>query len=196
VLAASTCCECPTFALPASANQAACGQVNCPPAACSDNVAAVCTNNMCGLTCKPLECDLTCANGFVIDATGCLTCECAAADPMGCTTDTDCQEVPADCCGCADGGEDTAILATAANDYPASLNCPAMPICPGGNTCRPGAAPACVQSRCELLTPVDRTPPANECGLPTDPPCPGTEVCTINAVGPADARGVGVCLGH
>ena len=114
---------------------------------------------------------------------------------MGCTTDTDCEEVEADCCGCALGGEDTAVLASDAASAKSGLNCPATPVCPGNDTCQPGAAPACVQSRCELLTPADRTPPANECGLPSDKPCQGTEVCTINAIGPANARGVGVCLG-
>jgi len=196
VLASSTCCECPTFALPATANQGACGQVTCPPSSCNDNVVARCdqNSNSCTLACKPLQCDVTCDNGFVIDTTGCLTCECAPVDPMGCTSDDDCAEVPADCCGCALGGEDTSVLKADAASAIDNLQCPATPLCPGSYTCKPGAEPACVQSRCELLTPDDRTPPANECGLTKDPACPMGEVCTINAIGPATARGVGVCL--
>jgi hypothetical protein len=191
VLAASTCCECPTFALPAFANQAACGDVGCPPSTCADNVIATCQNQTCTLACKPLECDLSCPIGFVTDATGCLECACAQPQPNGCTHDTDCADIPADCCGCANGGEDIAILATDAATYTSGLSCPASPVCPGTDTCPAGVMPSCVQGRCELLTPADLTP---QCGLPTDQPCPTGTVCMINAVDTATARAVGACL--
>lgn len=195
VLGAATCCECPTFALPASQNQAACGDVECPPMSCPNNVEAVCgAQGTCGLRCLPMQCDLSCDHGFVIDATGCLTCECAAAPANACDDSSNpCVEVPADCCGCARGGEDTAVPASDVGSFEDGLGCPKDPLCPENGTCT-NVEPACVQGRCELLGPFDQDPPANACGLAADPACPPDEVCTINAVSAANVRGVGVCL--
>src|SRR6185503_5583271 len=79
VLAAATCCACPTFATsvydPAGD---ACSGVTCPsPPSCADNVLAVCRDGGCEVACKPIECALSCADGFAIDATGCVACACA-----------------------------------------------------------------------------------------------------------------------
>ena len=207
VLAGSTCCACPTFAIPATDPGAeACGGVSCPPASCTNNVQPSCVSGRCQLTCRPLECDATCENGFAADATGCLTCACAPAD--GCAADADCHDVGADCCGCALGGSDTAVVDVAAHD--AALGCPAAPQCPGTDTCDASAAVRCIASRCFLLSAADQAMPASPCGRPdlhpdpanpTATACPGgsagggppAEVCVVNALAAASAQGTGIC---
>jgi hypothetical protein len=218
-LAASTCCECPTFALPTYAEPTdGCSDVMCPPLSCGSNVKAACVAGTCEIACTPLACNLACANGFVVDASGCLTCACAQPPPDACvpgpagTDDNDaCVEVPADCCGCARGGKDTAVLASQAAAFAAALSCPADPQCPEINTCDPAAQATCSDGQCELLDISSQ--PSNECGLVTAaceaeaidnslqtgtglacPTCPSGEVCVINAIDAANARHVGVCL--
>jgi hypothetical protein len=195
-LASSACCECPTFALNVADANSGCSEVTCGAMTCSQNVRAACLQDECQLQCVPLECDLSCADGFVVDTSGCLTCACAEPSQDACTPDANqaesCVEVPADCCGCARGGKDVAILQSQVAQFQASLNCPADPQCPETDTCDAGAHATCSQSRCELLDNADQ--PANECGLPTDAGC-GSNVCVINAIDAANARHVGVCLG-
>ncbi len=208
ILVGPTCCACPTFALPATDPVAAgCDGVSCPPATCTNNVEASCVSGTCELTCRPLACDATCENGFAVDATGCLTCTCAPAD--GCAVDTDCHDVGADCCGCALGGSDTAVVDVAA--HAAELACPANPQCPGTDTCDASAAVRCIAARCFLLPAADQTVAMTQCGRPdlhpdpanpTSTACPGAgsdggvgpvEVCVVNANAAASARGTGIC---
>ena len=69
---------------------------------------------------------------------------------------------------------------------------PASPQCPAIDACEPGAAPACVQGRCELVTAAGLPPDA--CGRPDLPACPAGTVCTVNASDPGNVQGVGVCV--
>jgi len=190
--AAATCCECPAFAV--SVNdpaQRACDGVSCPgQGACPDNVRAACDLGECVLACVELECTETCAAGYTIDPTGCLSCACAAPEPGGCMRDSDCVQTRADCCGCDQGGADTAVLAASLGGFEADLGCPASPACPSVNVCEPGATPQCVQGACELAV---GGLPIGACGRPDLPACPGGGRCLLNTTDQANQHGVGVC---
>ncbi|CAN5800289.1 hypothetical protein BH11MYX3_BH11MYX3_47520 [soil metagenome] len=194
-LAAATCCDCPSFAV----NQKdpavrACTGVTCPGKdSCADNVHAACEDGMCVLACSPLACSASCAAGLAIDeATGCLSCACAVPEPNGCMADTDCVETRADCCGCHFGGNDTAVPASQRGAYDAQLGCPSSPACPVVNVCQPGAAPRCIQGRCELV--VTSGLQATACGRDDLPACPSGQICTVNIDPQASLLGVGVCV--
>lgn len=187
-----SCCDCPTHAVPISDPTArACGEVQCPPNnTCGSPMIAACNVGRCELVCKPVVCDMTCANGFATDGNGCLTCACAPATAGECGVDTDCARVKADCCGCAMGGKDTAIPAGQVAQHNESLNCSANPTCPGGDVCPMDLAARCVQGECAL---VSGAMPANACGRPDLAACPMGEQCTVNANDQATMYGVGVC---
>jgi antistasin family protein len=194
VLAGPTCCGCPTFAVTKSDPVArACSNVECPLSECAESVIARCNEDQrCELACAPRACDpagAPCAYGFAADTNGCLTCECAVPAAGGCSTSTDCTRTRADCCGCLQGGRDTAVLAAARAGYDAALACPSMPLCPGINTCTTDE-PTCVQGRCELLSP---TLPVGACGRSDLPPCPAGTQCIVNVSDQANMHGVGVC---
>ncbi len=191
ILAGASCCECPSFALPGSSGWAdACEQVDCPapPAACSPLVAR-CDDGACVATCAPISCDMTCENGFAVDAAGCTVCMCGAG-PMApaCGADTDCVQVPADCCGCERGGTSTAVPATIAADHVDLLGCTGDEACPGVSTCDPSEVPVCSGGRC-MLGASGAVPPVDECGRPDLPPCPEGQVCVINADGAEMGQG-------
>ncbi|MGE0548028.1 MAG: hypothetical protein AB7O24_22060 [Kofleriaceae bacterium] len=189
--ASTTCCDCPTFAMP-TADGDACSGVVCPvPMDCPSNLEPVCINRHCELACAPIACELSCAYGFATSSTGCLSCECATPPPGGCTQDADCARTRADCCGCEQGGTDTAVLADAVASYDNELNCPPEPQCPTQtNTCDPNLTAQCVQGACELAA----VPPPSACGRSDLPVCPDGTVCTVNANDQANHHGVGVCL--
>ncbi len=187
-LAATTCCACPTFAVPITdPAHTACETISCPASTCPANTKAVCNGGSCMLECSPLACTESCANGYAIDPTGCLECACATppATPA-CTVDTDCVRTRADCCGCTRGGEDTAVPAADQAAFDASLGCPADPACPGGDSCAVGTEPRCIEGACELAMPT----PANAC----TGTCPQGQQCVINADASATMQGVGVCM--
>ena len=193
-LSAATCCDCPSFAVnKTDPAYRACTGVKCPgQASCPANTHAACEDGMCTLACSPLECSASCAAGFPIDAvTGCLSCDCAIPELNGCAVDTDCVESRADCCGCHFGGNDTAVLASQRAVYDTGLSCPPSPACPLVNVCQPGAAPRCIQGRCELV--VTSGLQTNACGRADLPNCPSGQVCTINVDPQASVLGVGVC---
>lgn len=196
----ANCCDCPTFAVLATdPGLAACGDVSCPMMDCPNDVAAACQAGQCVLACKPVTCTTSCASGFVADSNGCLTCACATAPGGGsgngsgsgstCTADTDCVRTRADCCGCAHGGSDTAVLASDQASFDASLMCSANPQCPSTDTCSPDLQPRCVAGTCQLAAAL----PPNACGRPDLPACPMGQTCTLNASDAATAQGVGVC---
>ncbi|HVV84046.1 MAG TPA: hypothetical protein VHE35_13315 [Kofleriaceae bacterium] len=198
VLAGPSCCACPTFALPGDSGFAgACDGVTCPmtpPSACAPLVAR-CDHGACMAECAPRSCDLTCAGGFVVDATGCLACACASGDAPECTADTDCVRVPADCCGCDRGGSDTAIPVNRADQHAMDLMCSGDEACPGVSTCDSATEARCQLGRCVLssATTEPEVPPPGACGRPELPPCPPDEVCIINDDDQAGPLGIGVC---
>jgi hypothetical protein len=197
VPAGLTCCGCPTFAVMTSDPVArACSNVSgpgCPPPECSENVIARCSEERrCELACKPAACEAaaqSCAYGFAADMNGCLTCACAAPEPGGCMADTDCVRTRADCCGCKQGGFDTAVLTADQKTYDATLMCPPSPACPGIETCT-ADEPTCVQGRCELVSP---DLPAGACGRSDLPLCPEGSQCLVNVSDQANMHGVGLC---
>jgi hypothetical protein len=191
VLAATSCCECPTFAVAISdPAHRGCAGIACPPLSCPNSVHAVCDTGTCALACAPLACALTCADGFAIGATGCLTCACASVTDPACASDADCVRTRADCCGCARGGADTAVAAGDVAAFDASLGCPASPSCPATGTCAADLAPRCLEGACQLLPPV----PAGACGRTGLAMCSDGTGCTINVDADATAYGVGVCM--
>ncbi|HEY5952674.1 MAG TPA: hypothetical protein VIV40_44550, partial [Kofleriaceae bacterium] len=147
VAAGPKCCDCPTHAVPVNdPAQQACANVDCPTPSCGSPMQASCDAGKCTLVCSPVQCDasVSCADGFATDANGCLTCACAVPTATECGVDGDCAEVRADCCGCALGGNDTAVPASQVTAWEAQLMCPANPSCPGINTCAPDLAAHCI----------------------------------------------------
>jgi hypothetical protein len=196
MLVGATCCECPTFATSLDdPKYATCGSVDCDMSVCPTNVEARCQDNFCQLACAPLEC-LDCPVGYFTEANGCLSCTCSEPPPQSqvnaCTFDSDCVRVRKDCCGCENGGEDTAVATDDAAGFDQSLNCSTSPSCPGemNQGCDPGAQPRCVQGQCEL---VSEPFPTDACGRPDLPDCPAGTVCRINVNDSASLYGVGVC---
>jgi hypothetical protein len=190
-LAGAKCCDCPTYAAPLDdPTVRACADVNCPLSSCPANVRAACHGGACVLACLATTCDQSCAFGFQLDATGCLDCACAAAPTSGCNIDSDCVRVAADCCGCAHGGNDTAVLASDAASYEQALMCPAAPTCPDPASCAPDLMARCIAGACQLAPPT----PAGACGRPDLPACPPGTMCTINGSDASTQQGVGVCM--
>lgn len=206
VLTAPTCCECPTMATSLSDPKLeACASVDCDTdlSVCATNVEAACDlaqGGQCILACAPLGC-LACPDGspgYFEEANGCLSCTCAtppAAAPA-CVSDGDCSRVRADCCGCAQGGEDTAVATADAASFDSALGCTSNSQCPGQAnateaTCEPDFLPRCVAGSCELL---DAAMPVDACGRSDLPACTGGKVCTINVDPAASSYGLGICL--
>lgn len=194
--AAATCCECPTFAVATDDPvYQACQGIECPMRECPANVGARCSvDYQCELACEVTECPATdCADGYAIDAaTGCVSCACAAPAGPGasCRSNTECVATRADCCGCENGGAETAVPASEQAAYDQMLGCDAYPQCPGVNTCAMDAEPSCVQGSCKL---VDGGLPDKACGRADLPACPTGEVCVVNANDQANMYGVGIC---
>jgi hypothetical protein len=193
VLAGASCCECPSFALPASSGWGdACEQVDCPAPGACPALLARCEQGTCVAACAQVECDLSCRQGFAVDAAGCTVCVCgnAPAEPE-CEVATDCVRVPGDCCGCDRGGSDVAVPAGIANSFVEDLMCTGNEACPGVSTCEAGAQAYCDAGRCALGNSGATPPDDGECGRPDQPPCPAGSVCVINS---ADAEaGTGHC---
>jgi hypothetical protein len=195
-LAATTCCECPSFAVNVDdPSYAGCKDVTCSPApSCpfSANAEAQCKGNFCVLVCLPMGCPTSCPAGFAIDpATGCLSCMCTdSISPANCNVDSDCVRTRADCCGCVHGGSDTAVRASQQAAFDASLDCPPDPTCPSVNSCNSDLLARCIDGACELAPAA----PAGACGSAGLPACSGSASCTINVDPDASAQGLGVCM--
>jgi hypothetical protein len=200
-LVGASCCECPSFATSIDDPRlAACDAVECETDAlvCPTNVTAACNaQNQCELACAPLEC-IACEDGYVLEANGCLSCTCAIVPTQApaCSDDADCTRTRADCCGCDQGGDDTAVATADAASFDGALACPPAPQCPGqANGSEPTCnetefTPRCARGECALL----REPmPANACGRPDLPSCPTGTTCKINVNDSANLYGVGVC---
>ncbi len=205
VLAASTCCECPTFAVPAGQGyDAGCEEVNCEPSGLCPAVEPVCDSGQCLLVCSPLIADKICNFGFVIDEAGCLLNECAASpDSVAseCEIDADCVQVPADCCGCAFGGSDKAVPEALVDDSAEFLNCPVDPACPGIDVCKVDETAQCISGSCALVSTAGLDEPPGTvsttfCGTAALPACATGSVCVLNDISANDASamGVGSCV--
>lgn len=206
-LAAASCCECPSFALSQlgdDPDEDACLDVGCQPPSACPAIEAACEHDVCIVRCTPLPCDLSCAGGFAIDATGCLTCACAIdadTSETECSRDDECVQVTADCCGCSRGGSDTAVPAAQADAYTEALECSDTPACPELDTCDTDATPRCIAETCVLTGSPETVPPdSNEsilCGTPAFPVCETGMVCILNDPQANDATlvGVGICRG-
>jgi hypothetical protein len=197
VPAGATCCDCPGHAVSVASGWAgACEEVSCqPPDGCAA-VEAACEVGRCVLRCAPVACDLACEAGFAADELGCLVCACAPASAVECAVDTDCVQAPADCCGCARGGVDTAVPAATREDHVAGLGCDGAAACPEVDVCEPGATPRCAGGRCVLANEAfDADPAPWYCGTAEQPSCPTDWVCVLNdpESKEATAAGVGVC---
>ncbi|HEY4056615.1 MAG TPA: hypothetical protein VGM39_08395 [Kofleriaceae bacterium] len=194
VLAASSCCACPEYAARADDPAADCDGVSCPAGPqCANNVKAACDPvDGCVLRCIEMQCDQTYNSGFAMDpATGCLACAAPAViSTPECTGDSDCVETRQDCCGCANGGVDTAVATSDRASYDAALHCGASPSCPGVNACESGDAPRCVQGGCVLTSAYL---PPNACGRADLMDCPQGQTCILNRNPLATELGVGVC---
>ena len=161
-------------------------------------VEPTCNNGRCELVCAVIEATQSCDAGFATDSFGCLVDACAEMPDAaaGCSVDEECAQVPADCCGCARGGSDTAVLASEQEDFAASLDCQPDAECPEINVCDPSDEARCLGGRCQLVS--ASTDPDSEvvlCGFPDAPPCePGT-ACVLNHPDALHATeaGVGSC---
>jgi hypothetical protein len=192
-LASATCCGCKAFATSANDPKLdACDSVECPPpqSTCS-RVRAVCDQEQhrCAVACEPQVVTSSCASGFASDAVGCLVDACAQPENE-CALDTDCVQTRADCCGCARGGNDTAVSKATRASYEQELGCSGNESCPEVTTCDASETPQCAQGACKLIA---GGLPADACGRPDLPACPTGTVCTVNASDPANLHGVGVC---
>ncbi len=201
-LAASTCCECPSFAVPSGQGfDDGCQDVQCEPGGLCPAVQATCVSGQCVMVCAPVVTTQVCAFGFQADAAGCLLNECASPSgtaPGVCLLDEECVQIPADCCGCSRGGADRAVLASAQSDELDGLACPANPACPEIDVCNPEQVPRCIAGSCALVESQAETPPDDGpilCGRPELPVCAVGTICVLNALSANDATqlGVGIC---
>jgi len=197
---ASSCCDCPTFAIStAEGFSGACEDVMCDgePAECPAREAICSSSGECILACSPVVCELSCADGFVVDESGCSVCACAE-EPLGgeCVDEVDCIKTAADCCGCARGGTDTAVPAAELEGFQAALGCDGSESCPEVDSCDASEVAACVLGQCTLVAAAadpDLVPTL--CGTAENPTCPDESDCVLNSRELPDfaALGVGVC---
>jgi hypothetical protein len=221
VAVASTCCECPTFAVPVGSGfDEGCSRVECggdEPTGCAA-VEAACVDARCQLVCEPVDATRTCALGFARDGFGCLLDACREDAPdelLACAADGDCTQVQADCCGCERGGADTAVATAAVDDYIDSLACDPQPRCPEVPVCDASLVPRCIAQACTLAPGDDGgsddgdggdgdggdgESPGGEgdlCGVPGYTSCQAGLMCVLNHPDGGDATdiGVGTCRG-
>jgi hypothetical protein len=214
VAAPSTCCECPSFAVPGDSELAgACDEIECEPPLGCPSVEPACIDTQCELVCTSLAATQVCERGFARDGFGCLLDECRAEsidERFACDEDADCTQVQSDCCGCSRGGLETAVALVAVDEFIESLGCGGDPACPGVDVCDPGLVPRCIAQACTLAPEPDgsgddgggddgdgdgATPSGDFCGVPDFPPCPPGLMCVLNHPDAEDATriGLGTC---
>ncbi|MBL4633154.1 MAG: hypothetical protein JKY56_04735 [Kofleriaceae bacterium] len=200
VLAASTCCECPSFAVPSSDGFVdSCEDVDCEASEICPAVVASCDGNQCQVACAAVATEAQCEFGFVRDSAGCLLDECVSGFSLiACEQASDCQQIPSDCCGCARGGRDQAVLASDAAAVAKGLACTGQESCPEIDVCDSTESPQCVAGACVLTTSdtTDIPPSVTLCGTLALGPCSDGFTCLLNyaAEETASALGVGVCV--
>jgi len=199
-LAASTCCECPSFAVPAGQGfDGGCEDVECEPSGLCPAVEASCSSGQCVMICSPIITNQICAFGFERDAAGCLQNVCASSgggEAASCSEDSECVQIPADCCGCSRGGQDQAVPSGTEADELDSLNCPSDPACPEIDVCDADEVPRCIAGSCVLSAePSSLSGDEILCGTPDLPACAAGSSCVLNDLSAKDANelGVGVC---
>jgi hypothetical protein len=213
IAVSSTCCECPSFAIPGdSSYDDGCDQIECEEKLDCPAVEAACIDEQCQLICTPVPATEVCANGFERDSFGCLVNACRSTPPsefFACAGDAECVQVPADCCGCELGGEDTAVRFDQVDAYRDSLGCEPKPSCPFVPACDPSLVPLCIAQTCTLGPPRDgggddggddgdgdgSSGEGQFCGVPEYPSCPKGQECILNHpdAGDATRMGVGTC---
>jgi hypothetical protein len=198
--AGASCCACPEYAVHRDSPFAqACEDLDCPapdPMVCGSLEPRCGSDGTCALACRAITCELAppCSGGFAVDADGCLACECATGLSPECVLDTDCVRVPADCCGCAQGGADTAVPGSLEQEHRDGLGCPPSPVCPGVDVCDPTAVVTCAAGRCTFgASGAPMEVPDDACGTPELPECPPGQMCVLNSDPEATLAGVGVC---
>ena len=204
VAASSSCCECPTFAVPKTAGyEDVCDGAGCsPPDVCSATRVG-CHGGSCVLECATIpaaECATPCPSGYMRDEFGCLTCTCVpegVGDSGECMVNSDCVRVSADCCGCERGGQDRAIPKSEADSFEDGMGCQTDSPCPEVSVCD-DRVPQCVEQTCVLAgnsDPESAPPTAHFCGYDGALPCPEGTQCVLNEPGFDDANelGVGTC---
>jgi hypothetical protein len=184
----SSCCGCPTFAVPAGSVE--CGSIDCPGTLDCAPTEAFCDAGACRLRCVETEVTRVCDAGFEVDAAGCAVDQCAAVAPE-CEVDCDCALAPADCCGCELGGADTAVPAAELDDHLASLECADESFCPGIDACDETATPSCLGGTCRLVSGPGLDEAISGCGSADAPSCPEGAVCVVNH--PLAPPGVAIC---
>lgn len=204
VLAASTCCECSSFGAPANEGYLeGCEDVQCQPREDCPGVEVVCDGGRCVMICSAVIADRSCEQGFLRDEAGCLVNTCRPPDDSSgrseCELDSECAQVPADCCGCERGGDDTAVRADEAEAHVNALACTDRGTCPDIDTCS-GDEARCIGGSCMLAPGPAESEPGNGgegalCGSPELPACSADLVCVLNAPQFMDASdlGLGVC---
>ena len=153
-----------------------------------------CVEGRCQLVCSPVVTEMECENRFARDDFGCLldACELGSEVPE-CDGDPDCVQVPADCCGCARGGSDTAVPSGTEAEYEEGLSCPPDPSCPGVDVCDRDSQPRCIAGTCQLVADSagDGGAPSVLCGTADSAPCAEGLVCVLNHPDAPDATQVG-----
>lgn len=188
-LAASSCCRCPTFATLTGAGD--CDSVECAPADCAP-AEAFCDRGQCRLRCAEVVATQDCASGFEVDEAGCTIDRCAAETSTSeCAIDDDCVRAPADCCGCEQGGRDTAVPAGALDAHLEGLDCADGSLCPQIDACEPDSEVRCLGGICRLVSGSGLDVPTSVCGAPEAGGCATDEICVLNA--PEAPPGAGIC---
>ena len=188
------CCDCPTYAVPARdpAVQRVRGRdvpgVDVP----RQRPARRATAAQCVLACKPLACDLSCADGFMIDATGCEACACAAPAGGGVRER---RRLRARARGLLrmrrrrhrhrGRSRATRRAYDAAPDVPRESELHGRRL-----RARRIRRPHACRAACELVSPL----PAGACGRRDLPACPPGQFARSTPTTQATARGVGVCM--
>ena len=153
------------------------------------------------MVCAPIITTKTCPLGFERDVQGCLTDICIVPEPgqiTECEQDSQCVQIPADCCGCSAGGADRAVAAERADSELEALECPDNPTCPDVNACDEAEVPQCLAGRCVLAISVGEDVMNGVdalCGTPELGACDDGMECVLNAISSKDASelGVGSC---
>jgi hypothetical protein len=190
-----SCCGCPEVAVSRQSGYSdACGEVVCDEPLNCPSLGARCEQGACLLVCPLVSCDLLCPGGFSVDEHGCQVCACAAEPAAArCALDEDCAQVPADCCGCARGGMDTAVPVGDVDSQSGLLDCGPDAVCPEVDVCDPAAVARCENGTCALAG-IGSEGGSTACGRPDLALCPEGQACVLNGSDETAMDGLGTCV--